>query len=105
MNKPPLERYSVGQLKITAILADLTGSGGRTAIVEDATGKGYTVKKGTKIGNKNGVVVAIDEDKIHIVESIVDFTGKAKKYPTVLNLIKARADSQVRDNINKNVFR
>ncbi len=105
MNKPPLERYAVGQLKITAILADLSGSGGRSAIVEDATGKGYTVKKGTKIGNKSGVVVAIDEDKIHIVESIVDFTGKSKKYPTVLNLIKAREDSQVQDNINKNVFR
>ena len=105
LNKPPLERYAVGQLKITAILADLTGSGGRSAIVEDATGKGFTVRKGTKIGNKNGVVVAIDEDKIHIVESIVDFTGKSKKYPTVLNLIKAKADSQVQDNINKNVFR
>ena len=105
LNKPPLERYAVDQLKVTAILADLTGSGGRTAIVEDATGKGYTVKKGTKVGNKSGVVVAIDEDKIHIVESIVDFTGKAKKYPAVLNLTKPKKDSQVQDNINKNAFR
>ncbi len=105
MSKPPLERHAVNELKVTAILADLRGSGVRTAIVEDPTGRGYTVKKGMKVGNKEGVIVAIDEDKIHIVESVVDFTGATKKYPAVLNLAKRKKDSQVEFNINKNAFR
>jgi len=105
MSKPPLERHAVSELKVTAILADLRGSGVRTAIVEDPSGRGYTVKKGMKVGNKDGVVVAIDEDKVHIVESVVDFTGATKKYPAVLNLAKRKKDSQVEFNINNNAFR
>lgn len=105
MTKPPLERYTLGQLKVTAILSDFKGTGSRSAIVEDATGKGYSVRKGTKLGNRDGVIVAIDEDKIHVVESVVDFTGIAKKYPSILNLVREDLNAQVQDNLNKNLSR
>ena len=105
MSKPPLERYALGQLKVTAILSDFKIAGNRTAIVEDATGKGYSIRKGTRLGNRDGVVVAIDEDKIHVVESIVDFTGVAKKYPAVMNLIRKDVNTQVQDNLRQNLGR
>jgi len=99
---PPLQRYELGQLKVTAILADITGSGNRTAIVEDATGRGYSVKKGVRIGNRKGVVVAIDEDKVHVLEIIKDFTGKEKKFPRSLKLNKKK-DRSVRDSVRRNM--
>lgn len=103
LSLPPLQRYEIGQLKVTAILADITGSGGRTAIVEDATGRGYPVKKGVKIGNRKGVVVAIDEDKVHVLEIIKDFTGKEKKFPRTLKFNKKdRKDGNIRENIRRN---
>ena len=69
----PLERYGIGQLRLTAVLS--SPDGGKTAIVEDAAGKGYTVKNGTKIGDQGGVVVNIEDDRLKILETKVDFTG------------------------------
>ena len=74
----PLERYSIGQLRLTAVLAD--ASGNRTAIVEDASGKGYTVRPGTKIGTQNGVIVSIDAEALKILETETDFTGKESQH-------------------------
>lgn len=71
--KSPLERYDLGQLKLTAVLL---GMGEPTAIVENSVGKGFTVKKGSKIGTNNGEVVEILQDKVLILESNVDFTGQ-----------------------------
>ena len=75
---PPLERYSIGQLKVTAILRD-TKDGGFYAFIEDATGIGYPAKKGTRVGDSNGIVVRINEDAVFVVESATDFTGKTTR--------------------------
>ena len=92
---PPLERYSVGQLRVTAILADPSkGAGEWAAIVEDATGRGYTVRKGTKIGNNHGVVVSIEKEKINIVETAVDFTGAEAKTPLTLEIPPRGGDDE-----------
>jgi Tfp pilus assembly protein PilP len=73
--KTPLEKYSIGQLKLTAIL----GAGDdASAMVENAVGKGFTIKKGMKIGNNDGEVIEIQPDKILILEKTVDFTGQTK---------------------------
>lgn len=101
MSLPPLERYALGQLKITAILADSKAAGERIAIVEDATGRGYTVRKGTKIGNRNGIVVSIEEDKINVVESIIDFTGKETKVPVVMRVPPRKEHAGVFNRGNK----
>jgi len=74
--KTALEHFSLGQLKLTAVL---DGFDEPRAIVEDLTGRGYTIKKGTKIGPNNGEVVEIQKDKILILETTVDFSGKANQ--------------------------
>ncbi len=72
-SKTPLERYDLGQLKLTAIIAGLEQP---KAIVENAAGRGFTVSIGTKLGRNGGVIVAIDKDKIVVREKRIDFTGQ-----------------------------
>ena len=74
-HKTPLERYNIGQLKLTAVLE---GFEEPRAIIENSDGRGFTVGKGTKIGTNNGEIVEIQKDKILILESEVDFTGQTK---------------------------
>jgi len=71
----PLEQYDLGQLRLTAVLAD--ANRGATGIVEDQAGKGFNVKIGTKIGINSGVVVAIEKDRLKILETETDLTGKS----------------------------
>jgi len=51
---------------------------GRWGLVEESSGKGYVVKKGTYIGLNSGVVVDIKTDRIIIDEKVEDLTGKVK---------------------------
>jgi type IV pilus assembly protein PilP len=81
--KSPLERYTLGQLKLTAVLL---GGADPKAMVETMEGKGYTVKKGSKIGPDNGVVVEILQDKLLILESSTDFTGATKNRTVELQI-------------------
>jgi Tfp pilus assembly protein PilP len=78
-----LERYDIGQLKLTAVL---NIGGEPTANVENAAGKGFLVKKGTKIGLKGGEVVEIFQDKLLILETDTDFTGQSKTKTIELKL-------------------
>jgi len=63
----PLERISLGQLQLSGIIR---ASSGNRAIVTDATGKGYVVKKGTYIGLNSGQVEEIVDDRVVVVEMI-----------------------------------
>lgn|GEM_PF-537017 len=72
-DKTPLETYTLGQLRLTAVLDD--GQGSKNAIVENEAGRGFSVKLGTKMGDKSGVVVAIEKDLLKVLETNVDFTG------------------------------
>lgn len=69
-----LTSYSVGQLRLAAVI--VAPSGEKKGIVEDAQGRGYTVSEGTHIGTEGGVIVAIEPDRLKIVVTKVDFTGK-----------------------------
>lgn len=71
----PLERYSIGQLKLTAVLGHGDGA---SAMVENSAGRGFPVTKGTKIGTNGGEVVEILPDRVLILETVIDFTGQAK---------------------------
>ena len=73
-NISPLEQYSLGQLRLAATLGD-PNTGEMLGIVEDASGKGYTVRVGTKIGENGGVIVNVEKDKLKILETKVDFSG------------------------------
>ncbi len=69
---PPLQRFALGQLKVSAILV---GGNDPSAMVETQEGMGYPVKKGTKIGLDNGEVVEILPDKVVVREVTTDFSG------------------------------
>ena len=78
-----LERYDIGQLKLTAVL---NIGDEPTANVENAAGKGFLVKKGAKIGLNGGEVVEILPDRLLILETETDFTGQAKTKTVELKL-------------------
>lgn len=63
----PLERISLGQLQLSGIIRAASGN---RAIVTDATGKGYVVKKGTYIGLNSGQVEEIVDDRVIVVEMV-----------------------------------
>lgn len=71
----PLERYDIGQLKLTAVL---DGFDEPTAVVENAAGRGFTVRRGAKIGPNGGVITEVLKDKLVIVETTTDYTGETK---------------------------
>lgn len=71
----PLQKYDISQLKLVAIISNPEGN---IALVEDATGKGYFLKKGTWIGKNDGKVTKILKDKVIIEEVYQDIFGQTK---------------------------
>ncbi len=69
----PIEMVDLSQLKLTAVVLAPSGN---LAMVEDATGKGYIVKKDTYIGNREGRVTKILPDRLIITEQGIDDLGK-----------------------------
>jgi Tfp pilus assembly protein PilP len=93
----PLERFSLNQLKLSSVLET---NDGKTALIETSDGKGYTVKLGSRIGNNGGEVAEIFADRIVVVETMVDFTGKEKRE---LKELRLRAKSDESDDENDNI--
>jgi len=81
----PLERVALSQLKVTAIIRSPSGN---RALVEDATGKGYVVKKGTYVGLNAGQVVDIDKDRIVVEEEVENVMGELRIENSELKLQK-----------------
>jgi type IV pilus assembly protein PilP len=69
----PLEKVDLSQLKLVAIIRALSGN---IALVEEASGKGYVIKKGTYIGTRSGKVGKILPDRIIVEEESADYSGK-----------------------------
>ncbi|MBM4347472.1 MAG: pilus assembly protein PilP, partial [Deltaproteobacteria bacterium] len=81
----PLQKYDISQLKLVAILSTPEGN---IALVEDSTGRGYFVKRGTEIGKNDGKVTKILKDRIIIEELYSDVWGQTKKNEVYLLLHK-----------------
>ncbi len=73
---PPLQRVTLTELNLIAIV---WGAYGYTAMVQTPEGHGYTVRRGTRIGQNNGVVSAITERGIIIQERFTDVYGKKQE--------------------------
>jgi type IV pilus assembly protein PilP len=73
--RTPLEQIDLSQLKLVGII--LASSGNR-ALVEESSGKGYVIKKGTYIGVNSGKVVKIKKEKVVVEEEFEDVFGKTK---------------------------
>jgi type IV pilus assembly protein PilP len=71
--KTPLEKIEISQLRLRAII--IAASGNR-ALVEESTGKGYIITKGTYIGRNDGKITKILKDKVIIEEMVEDIEGK-----------------------------
>lgn len=81
----PLEQYSLDQLKLVAII---WGVPEPRAMVEDPSGTGYIIKKGTKIGKNQGVVIKILDNEVVILETYVDLMNRRKTSEVSLKLQK-----------------
>jgi type IV pilus assembly protein PilP len=81
----PLERVAISQLKLSAIMRSNEGN---SAIVEDATGKGYIIRKGTYIGLNSGQVTQINRSSVMIEEEVEDVSGEFRMQNIELKLQK-----------------
>ncbi len=69
----PLERVNLSQLTLVGIIRAPSSN---RALVQESSGKGYVVKKGTYIGTNSGKIVQILKDRIIIEEESEDIYGK-----------------------------
>lgn len=75
-NLPPLQRVTLTELNLIAIV---WGAHGYTAMVQTPEGNGYTVRRGTRIGQNNGVVSAVTDRGIIVQERFTDVYGKKQE--------------------------
>ena len=73
---PPLLRVGLPELSLIGII---WGGFGYTAMVETPDGKGYAVRKGTRIGGNHGVVSQISEKGLVVSERFTDVYGKEQE--------------------------
>ncbi len=78
----PLEKISLDQLRLVAVVRTSKIS---RALVEDTSGKGYVITKGTYIGLNSGRVIKIDNDSISIEEEKENLLGE---YTTQIRALK-----------------
>ncbi len=79
----PLQKYDISQLKLVAVLS---APEGRIGLVEDGTGKGYFIKKGTWIGKNDGKVTKVLADRVMVEEVFLDALGQKKVNEISLSL-------------------
>lgn len=81
----PLEKISLEQLKLVGVIRAATGN---RALVEDSSGKGYIIKKGTYIGLNSGIVTQIDAGGVFIEEELENLMGALVLQNTEMKLQK-----------------
>ncbi|WP_319406924.1 pilus assembly protein PilP [uncultured Desulfosarcina sp.] len=81
----PLEKISLNQLKLVAIIRS---SSGNKALVEENTGKGYIIKIGTYIGLNSGIVTQINANSVIVEEEIENLLGELILQNTEIKLQK-----------------
>jgi len=81
----PLEKIDLSQLKLVGVIR---AESGNHAMVEDATGKGYVITKGSYVGIYGGRVVQIERDRVFIEEEVEDIFGKISVSSKELKLQK-----------------
>lgn len=87
---PPLQRISLTELSLIGVV---WGAYGYTAMVQTPDGKGYSVRRGTRIGPNNGVVSSITERGIVVLERFTDVYGH-KQEREYVKLLHAKEDTE-----------
>ncbi len=86
----PLECMDVGQLTLVGIV--LEPNGNAIAMAQDASGIGYILRVGTKIGFNKGKVVSILRDRVIVKEEVKDLRGKLTFRDRILYLHPEEGD-------------
>jgi Tfp pilus assembly protein PilP len=88
----PLQKMPLSEIQ-AGLKAIIWGQLGNKALVEDATGKGYVVQEGTYVGQHDGIVKKIYQDRI-VVEEYRRDPAKGRLEPTevVLKLKKVETE-------------
>lgn len=73
---PPLQRIGLTELSLIAVV---WGAYGYTAMVQTPDGKGYSIRRGTRVGPNNGVVSSITERGIIVQERFTDVYGNKQE--------------------------
>ncbi|MBX3237958.1 MAG: pilus assembly protein PilP [Nitrospiraceae bacterium] len=73
---PPLQRIGLTELNLIGVV---WGNYGYTAMVQTPDGKGYSIKRGTRIGPNNGVVSSITERGFIVQERFTDVYGNKQE--------------------------
>ena len=82
----PLQRIDLSQLKLVAIIISPIGN---KALVEEPSGKGYVIAKGTYLGRNFGRVKRILNDRVLVEEEVEDYaSGEMKPQTRELRLQK-----------------
>ncbi len=84
-NRPlePLEKFDLSALKLVAIYEQ---GGARVAMIQDPTGKGYIVKRGSHLGLNNGRIEKITKDTVYIVEEVLNPAGELVERTVTMTL-------------------
>lgn len=85
----PLERISINQLKLVAVIR---ASSGNRALVEDSSGKGYIIKNGTYIGLNSGIVTQINATSLIVEEELENLMGELILQNTEIKLQKTAGE-------------
>ena len=82
----PLQRIDLSQLKLVGIIVSPTGN---KALVQEPSGKGYVIAKGTYLGTNFGRVKRILNDRVIVEEEVEDYaSGEMKPQTRELRLQK-----------------
>lgn len=81
----PIEKVDLSQLKLVGIIF---APDGNKALVEDASGKGFVIKKGTRIGINSGRVIKILKGRVVVEEEAESILGKTSLVKRELKLQK-----------------
>ncbi len=84
----PLQRLSLSQVKLVGIIWGAK----KRALIEDTSGMGYIIKKGTLLGENSGVVTRISPNGITIEQHFKDYMGRINTREVVLRLRKEEGE-------------
>jgi type IV pilus assembly protein PilP len=73
---PPLQRIGLTELSLIGIV---WGAYGYTAMVQTPDGKGYSIRRGTRVGPNNGIVSSITDRGIIVQERFTDVYGNKQE--------------------------
>ena len=81
------ERFEIDQYKLTGLI---TGTARAMAMVEDPSGKGHSLRMGSRLGKNGGKVTRITTAGIVVTEEFRAPTGERIKVPIVIDLPKEK---------------